>query len=82
MALGKWDLARACHLRDLDLALTDEARSRALGNIGRLHAALGQFDKAVEHWLDKLPLVTAPVEQAWLALRYRDAGTVSGTDTL
>jgi tetratricopeptide (TPR) repeat protein len=67
MQLGRWENARTCHLRDLDLAVSDEARSRALGNVGRVFAATGQADKAIEHWLDKLPLCAEnPVETAWL----------------
>eukprot|EP01137_Pigoraptor_chileana_P005691 Opistho-2@49090 len=49
----------------------DDVRSRALGNIGRVYARLGQFDKAAQSWEEKLPLSQTPVESAWL---YHDIG--------
>ena len=40
--------------------------SRALDNIGRCHARLGQFAQAIDSWIEKLPLSKTPLETTWL----------------
>eukprot|EP00911_Craspedida_sp_UC1_P001358 UC1_evm1s1024 len=45
---------------------SSEAESRALGNIGRVYANQGLFDKALEAWLKKVPLVSDALESSWL----------------
>lgn len=40
--------------------------SRALDNIGRCHARLGQFAQAIDSWMEKLPLSKTPLETTWL----------------
>lgn len=41
-------------------------KSRALDNLGRVHAKLGDYGKAIDQWMEKMPLVKSPLEGTWL----------------
>ncbi|XP_059204393.1 outer dynein arm-docking complex subunit 4 [Centropristis striata] len=67
--LGDMDKALKHHQKDLELAKQcnlPDAMSRALDNIGRLYAQIGQFTQAVEIWEKKIPLVRGGLEKTWL----------------
>ncbi|XP_061760979.1 outer dynein arm-docking complex subunit 4 [Nerophis ophidion] len=69
MDLGETDKALDHHQKDLDLAgkcNLPHARSRALENLGSVHAAMGNFTQAIQCWGKKIPLVQGDVEKAWL----------------
>ena len=40
--------------------------SRAVDNIGRCHAKLGNYSEAIDSWMEKLPLSKSPLETTWL----------------
>ena len=44
----------------------DDAKSRALDNLGRVFARQGNFDKAIESWETKLPMAKSSLETTWL----------------
>lgn len=44
----------------------EDAKSRALDNLGRVYARKGEFAKAIDLWEEKLPLAKTPLEQTWL----------------
>ncbi|XP_064643391.1 outer dynein arm-docking complex subunit 4-like isoform X2 [Lineus longissimus] len=57
------------HNKDLELAEEnglEDARGRALDNIGRVHARCGEYQKAITVWEKKKPLTKTPLEQTWL----------------
>ncbi|XP_053708345.1 outer dynein arm-docking complex subunit 4 [Synchiropus splendidus] len=69
MELGNMDKALGHHQEDLELAKQcnlPEAMSRALDNIARIYTQTGQYERAIDVWEEKLPLVTADLEQTWL----------------
>lgn len=41
-------------------------KSRALDNLGRVYAKNGEYDRAIDKWMEKMPLVKAPLESTWL----------------
>lgn len=41
-------------------------KSRALDNLGRVHAKAGQYDRAIDKWMEKMPLIKTPLESTWL----------------
>ena len=43
-----------------------EAKSRALDNLGRLYAKMGEYIKAIDAWMEKLPLSKSVLESTWL----------------
>ena len=43
-----------------------EAKSRALDNLGRLYAKMGEYTKAIDAWIEKLPLSKSVLESTWL----------------
>ena len=43
-----------------------EAKSRALDNLGRLYAKRGEYTKAIDAWIEKLPLSKSVLESTWL----------------
>ncbi|XP_061444908.1 outer dynein arm-docking complex subunit 4 isoform X1 [Rhineura floridana] len=67
--MGNMGAALQSHRVDLDIAkennLTD-AISRALDNIGRVHARMGNFQEAIDTWEEKIPLVKSNLEKTWL----------------
>ncbi|XP_019949856.2 outer dynein arm-docking complex subunit 4 isoform X2 [Paralichthys olivaceus] len=67
--LGDMDNALEHHQKDLELAKQcnhPEAMSRALDNIGRVYAQIGDFTQAIEFWEKKIPLLCGGVEKTWL----------------
>ncbi|XP_051243344.1 outer dynein arm-docking complex subunit 4 [Dicentrarchus labrax] len=67
--LGDMDKALDHHRKDLELAKQcklSDAMSRALDNIGRVYAQIGQFSQAIEFWEKKIPLVRGGLEKTWL----------------
>ncbi|XP_072032097.1 outer dynein arm-docking complex subunit 4-like isoform X3 [Amphiura filiformis] len=67
--LGDMKKSEDYHKKDLTISKdnnSDDGRSRALDNLGRVYARIGKFDLAVEHWKEKLPLVKSPLEATWL----------------
>ncbi|NWV87598.1 TTC25 protein, partial [Machaerirhynchus nigripectus] len=69
LAMGQMEAALQSHKMDLDFArknaLTDAA-SRALDNIGHVHARMGRFQQAISAWEEKIPLAQSSLEKAWL----------------
>ena len=43
-----------------------EAKSRALDNLGRLYAKQGEYTKAIDAWMEKLPFCKSVLESTWL----------------
>ncbi|XP_033729042.1 tetratricopeptide repeat protein 25-like isoform X3 [Pecten maximus] len=69
LEMGKYSLAIENHEQDLEIAEDkglEDAKSRALDNIGRVYARRGHFEKAIEVWEKKLPLSKSPLEKTWL----------------
>ncbi|XP_048470530.1 outer dynein arm-docking complex subunit 4 isoform X3 [Rhincodon typus] len=67
--LGEFEDALTSHQKDLQIAKKFdnlEAKSRALDNIGRAYARIGEFSKAVEAWTEKEPLTKTHLERTWL----------------
>ncbi|KAG9350118.1 hypothetical protein JZ751_026471 [Albula glossodonta] len=67
--LEDMDGALENYKKDLDLARQSnllEAKSRALANIGRVHARVGQYMQAIEAWEEKIPLIRCILEKTWL----------------
>ncbi|XP_012939493.1 tetratricopeptide repeat protein 25 isoform X5 [Aplysia californica] len=61
--------ALSCHKKDLSIAKDnnlEEAESRALDNLGRTCAKMGDFGEAIEIWKKKLPKSKSPLESTWL----------------
>ncbi|XP_031557017.1 tetratricopeptide repeat protein 25-like [Actinia tenebrosa] len=57
------------HLKDLKIAdkLDNKVgKSRALDNLGRVHAKAGEYDRAIDKWMEKMPLIKTPLESTWL----------------
>lgn len=69
LELGDYELALHHHQEDLeiskDLQFLD-AKSRALDNLGRVHARAGDFQNAINCWEEKLPLSRSALESTWL----------------
>ncbi|XP_021351900.1 tetratricopeptide repeat protein 25-like isoform X2 [Mizuhopecten yessoensis] len=69
LEMSKYTPAIENHEQDLDIAESnglEDAKSRALDNIGRVHARRGDFEKAIKVWEKKLPLSKSPLEKTWL----------------
>jgi len=69
LEMGQHAKALEHHNKDLEIAKQHEiedARSRALDNLGRVHARTGNFEKAIEVWDEKLPMSQSPLETTWL----------------
>ncbi|XP_065834285.1 outer dynein arm-docking complex subunit 4-like [Oscarella lobularis] len=67
--LGRLNEALGHFEFDLQIARkgdNDEGKSRALDNLGRVYAKMGNYEKAVEYWTEKLPLSQAKLESTWL----------------
>lgn len=57
------------HMKDLKLAEKSDnkdGRSRALDNLGRVQAKMGDYGAAIDSWMNKLPLSKTPLESTWL----------------
>ncbi|XP_070704436.1 outer dynein arm-docking complex subunit 4 isoform X1 [Pempheris klunzingeri] len=69
MELGDMDRALEHHHKDLELAeecKLPDGVSRALDNIGRIHAQTGRFSLAIQFWEKKIPEVRGGLERTWL----------------
>ncbi|XP_053386102.1 outer dynein arm-docking complex subunit 4-like isoform X4 [Mercenaria mercenaria] len=69
LELNKLNQAMDYHNRDLDIAREynlEDAKSRALDNLGRVHARKGEYEKAIEVWQEKIPSSKSPLESTWL----------------
>lgn len=69
LEMGLMEEALECHLTDLKLAEDHhllEAKSRALANVGRVHARAGRFRDAIDVWKDRVELCASSEERAWL----------------
>lgn len=67
--LGQLNKALKQHQKDLELSRksdSDDGKSRALDNIGRVYARLGKYEQAVSNWTEKVPLLKSAMESAWL----------------
>nr|XP_014350291.1 PREDICTED: tetratricopeptide repeat protein 25 isoform X1 [Latimeria chalumnae]XP_014350292.1 PREDICTED: tetratricopeptide repeat protein 25 isoform X2 [Latimeria chalumnae] len=67
--MGDMEAALEYHKKDLEIAHEHDlldAKSRALDNIGRVYARIGDFRQAVEVWEEKIPLAKSNLEKAWL----------------
>ncbi|CAK8674799.1 outer dynein arm-docking complex subunit 4-like isoform X2 [Clavelina lepadiformis] len=67
--LGQTDEALDHHQKDLEIAEKhnlQDAKSRALDNLGRVHARAGNYQKAISCWQEKLPLSKSALESTWL----------------
>lgn len=69
LELGNLEMALHHHQEDFeiskDLQFLD-AKSRALDNLGRVHARAGKFQKAIICWEEKLHLSRSSLESTWL----------------
>lgn len=34
--------------------------------MGRVHAKAGEYDRAIDKWMEKMPLIKTPLESTWL----------------
>ncbi|KAL5006143.1 hypothetical protein ScPMuIL_017301 [Solemya velum] len=69
LELGKFNQAMHHHEKDLNIAKDndlEDAKSRALDNLGRVYARKGDYEKAVEVWEEKIPMSKSSLESAWL----------------
>ncbi|XP_043910489.1 outer dynein arm-docking complex subunit 4-like isoform X2 [Protopterus annectens] len=67
--MGNMDEALENHNKDLETAKQydlQDAKSRALDNIGRVYARIGEFRKAIEVWEQKIPALKSSIEKTWL----------------
>ncbi|XP_008504008.2 tetratricopeptide repeat protein 25 isoform X1 [Calypte anna] len=69
LEMGQVEAALKSHRTDLEVARQNnlpDAVSRALENIGRVHARTGKFQKAIDAWEEKIPLAKSSLEKTWL----------------
>nr|CAB3267330.1 tetratricopeptide repeat protein 25 [Phallusia mammillata] len=69
LELGQTEEALEYHQKDLDISQKhnfQDAKSRALDNLGRVYARVGKFQKAIDCWQEKIPLSKSAVESTWL----------------
>jgi len=69
LELNMYADALNCHKKDLNIARDnnlEEAESRALDNLGRTCARMGDFGEAIEIWKKKLPKSKSSLESTWL----------------
>lgn len=69
LEMENYDEALKYHEKDLKAAKKQdnkEAKSRALDNLGRLYAKRGEYTKAIDSWIEKLPLSKSALESTWL----------------
>ena len=69
LEMNNFNKAMDYHERDLEIAKENEledAKSRALDNLGRVYARKGSFQKAIDVWSEKIPMSKSPLESAWL----------------
>jgi len=69
LELGQTGEALAYHQKDFEISQQHnfpDAKSRALDNLGRVYARIGKFQKAIDCWLEKVPLSKLALESTWL----------------
>lgn len=69
LEMENFDEAFKYHEKDLKGAKkrdNKEAKSRALDNLGRLFAKKGEYTRAIDAWMEKLPLSKSALESTWL----------------
>lgn len=69
LEMDNYDEALKYHEKDLKAAKKredKEAKSRALDNLGRLYAKQGEYTKAIDAWMEKLPFCKSVLESTWL----------------
>ncbi|CAC5363711.1 Tetratricopeptide repeat protein 25 [Mytilus coruscus] len=69
LEMGQYDKSLEHHNIDLSMGEDndmEEAVSRGLDNLGRVHARHGNFEKAVQVWEKKLPMSKSALESTWL----------------
>jgi len=69
LELGKNELALKHHQKDLEYSNNCrylDAKSRALDNLGRVYARIGEFKDAINYWEEKIPLTRSSLESTWL----------------
>lgn len=69
LEMENYEEALKYHEKDLKAAKkleSKEAKSRALDNLGRLYAKMGEYTKAIDAWMEKLPLSKSVLESTWL----------------
>ncbi|ELU16005.1 hypothetical protein CAPTEDRAFT_154109 [Capitella teleta] len=69
LELEEYSFALSHHNKDNEIATQkdlSDAKSRALDNLGRVHARMGNFEKAIEVWEEKLPMSKSSLESTWL----------------
>jgi len=57
------------HQKDLEMSKKSNSKegiSRGLDNVGRVYARMGNFERAVRSWNEKLPMVKTPLETTWI----------------
>ncbi|NXS61369.1 TTC25 protein, partial [Brachypteracias leptosomus] len=69
LEMGQMEAALQSHRAHLELARhhnLPDAVSRALGDMGRVYARTGKFQKAIDTWEEKVPMAKCSSEKAWL----------------
>ncbi|XP_073230927.1 outer dynein arm-docking complex subunit 4-like [Porites lutea] len=69
LEMDNYEEALKYHEKDLKAAKKredKEAKSRALDNLGRLYAKQGEYTKAIDAWMEKLPFCKSVLESTWL----------------
>lgn len=69
LELADYNQAIEHHNVDKEIATEqdlDDAKGRALDNLGRVYARMGKYDKAVEVWEEKVPMSKTALESTWL----------------
>lgn len=69
LEMNDYEMALHHHQEDFDIAKDLQyldAKSRALDNLGRVHARSGNFQNAISCWEEKLPLSRSALESTWL----------------
>ncbi|NXF13032.1 TTC25 protein, partial [Smithornis capensis] len=69
LEMGQLEAALRSHKLDLDCARQNAlpgAESRALDNVGRVHAWSGRFRPAIDAWKQRIPMVKSGLEKARL----------------
>ncbi|XP_030076979.1 outer dynein arm-docking complex subunit 4 [Microcaecilia unicolor] len=67
--MGQMEAALQSQKKDLEIAEKHnllDAKSRAMDNIGRVYARIGEFQKAIDVWVTKISLTRSSLEKTWL----------------
>ncbi|KAJ8307020.1 hypothetical protein KUTeg_015104 [Tegillarca granosa] len=69
LEMGFFEKSLENHQIDFDMGEQhdmEDACSRGLDNLGRVHARQGDYEKAIDVWEKKLPMSKSPLESTWL----------------